>query len=99
MYDEPCIAGGTMYGRQGIEITLADDGSFTVEVSIENPAKAKEKKNGPYVEATLRKTFTAKDVKEVTALIDKYLPGITKSATKEGEDFEKAFKSVAEGKG
>jgi len=87
-----------MYGRQGIEITLADDGSFTVEVSIENPAKAKEKKNGPYVESTLHKTLTAKDVKEVTALIDQYLPGITKTASKEGEEFDKAFKKAAEEK-
>lgn len=87
-----------MYGRQGIEITLADDGSFTVEVSIENPAKAKEKKGGPYVESTLRKTLTAKDVKEVTALIGKYLPGITKTPSKEGEEFDKAFKMAAEGK-
>ena len=87
-----------MYGRQGIEITLADDGSFTVEVSIANPAKAKEKKGGPYIEETLRKTLTAKDVKGVTALVDQYLPGITKMEVKENSEFEKAFKTVAESK-
>jgi hypothetical protein len=87
--------GGAMYGRQGFEITMVDDGSWSVEVSIANPAKAKEKKGGPYVESTLRKTLTAKDLKGVKAIIDKYGPGITRMDTQEENEFEKAFETAA----
>ena len=84
-----------MYGRQGFEITMVDDGSWSVEVTIANPEKAKEKKGGPYIESTLRKTFTAKDIKGVIALIKKYAPGIVQMDTQEENDFEKAFDTAA----
>ena len=82
-----------MYFDPVFRISVLDDGTFYVEMTIEKPRSDKDKEKD-YYSRTISKNVTCKNAKEIKALIDKYLPVLAKKESKD-QEFEKAFDAAA----
>ena len=86
-----------MYFDPSMRISVMDDGSYMVEMTIEKePDKEKGDKNKVSYDypRTISKNVSCKNIKEVKGLVDKYLPVLARRETK-NDEFDKAFEAAA----
>lgn len=91
---EPVAVGGSMYDPV-FRMSVLDDGTFYIELTITKERTEAEKKKGLDWPRTLTKTVTATDVEGIKSIIDEYVPTLAKQAEKQDDDFESAFKSAS----
>lgn len=81
-----------MYHDPVFRVSVLDDGSFLVDMTIEKEQKGKDWPK------TIRKEVTAKTTKEVKTLLDTYLPVLAKKDG-QADEFDAAFKEATSKEG